>query len=391
MKGLRWAFVGLCAAALLTGCKGFWQPLSTTGTSTTGTASGVFYVLNQAGAAIDEYSYTSGSTTATSVSGSPYSLGVSPLAMAIAPGGGFLYVSTTAGIFAYSIGTGGALTLLNDNEAIDQQDLATTLAVDPTGAWLISSTSGVADVSAIPISSSTGLIDSTRLVQTANLAGGTAVQQLAISPLDSTNSYLFVAMSTAGTAVIPFTAANAAPFGATATTYKVKNTSGADNAIAVDPSNRLLYVGETVALTGTQTGGLRVYSIGANSALTEISGSPFATGGTGPSSILATADYVYVANRVVSGSAAGNIAGYPVTSSGTTYGLGTLIATVAAGTDTVGLAEDSTDTYVLAINSSGNPDVNAYTFDSTTAGKLDSYATFNISGTSVSPVAIAAP
>lgn len=393
MKGWKWALAGLAGAALLAGCKGFWDALpSTGGGGGGGNASGVFYVLDQAGAAIDAYSFASGSTTATVVTGSPFSLGASPLAMAITPGGGFLYVSSTAGIYAYSIGSGGALTLLNNNSAFDPKDLATTLVVDPTGAWLIGATSGVAVAYAIPLDTTTGLLDSTREEKTADLSGGTAIQQLAISPSGSTNSYLFVAMGTAGTDVLSFTAANASPFGSTATTYKVKNTDGADNAIAVDPSNRLLYVGETAAVTGTQTGGLRAYSIGANSALTEISGSPFATGGTGPSSILATTSYVYVANRAVSGSSTGNITGFPVTSSGTTYGLGTLINTIAAGTNTLGLAEDSSNTYLLAVNSNGSPGVSAYNFDATTAGKLDSYTTITISDTSVSatPVAIIA-
>lgn len=391
MKFLRWALAGLAAAALLGGCKGFWDALPSGGGG--GNASGVFYVLDQGDAAIDAYSFTSGSTTANVVTGSPFSIGVSPLAMAIAPGGGFLYVSTTGGIFVFSIGSTGTLTLLNNSAAIDQQDLATTMVVDPTGAWLIGATSGVASTYAIPIDASTGLLDSTRQEKTADLAGGTNIKQLAISPSNSTNSYLFVAMGTAGTDVLSFTAANVSPFGATATTYKVKNASGSDNAVAVDPSNRLLYVGESAAFTtGTQTGGLRAYSIGASNALTEVTGSPFATAGTGPSSILATATYVYVANRAVAGNGnGGNITAYPVTSSGASYSLGTLINTVAAGTSTLGLAEDSTSTYVLAVNSTGSPGVNAYTFDTTTAGQLDSYASITITGNSVTPIAIAAP
>ena len=42
---------------------------------------------------------------------------------------------------------------------------------------------------------------------------------------------------------------------------KLINTAGAANAVAVDPSNLLLYVGETVALSGTQTGGYRMQEI----------------------------------------------------------------------------------------------------------------------------------
>ena len=133
-------------------------------------------------------------------------------------------------------------------------------------------------------------------------------------------------------------------------------------------------MGETVALSATQSGGLRVFTVGNNS-IKEITGSPYPTGGTGPSAIVATTDFVYVANRAVSGSSTGNITGYPVTSSGGVYSLGTLINTIAAGNNTVGLAEDSTGTYLLAVNSSGSPDLNTYTFDTTTVGKLVAGAT----------------
>jgi hypothetical protein len=96
---------------------------------------------------------------------------------------------------------------------------------------------------------------------------------------------------------------------------------------------------------------------------------------------------VYIANRAVSGSGTGNIAVYPVNTSAGVYSLGTLVGTVNAGNVTVGLAEDSTKTYVLAVNSSGGPDLNTYTFDTTTTGKLDTGATVS---NSLAPTAIIA-
>jgi hypothetical protein len=188
---------------------------------------------------------------------------------------------------------------------------------------------------------------------------------------------------------VAFDATNTQPFGATATTFKPKNTTGGDTTVAVDVSRPLLYVGETVAVTGTQTGGLRVFTIGANSALTEITGSPYASTGIGPSAILPTTNYVYVANKSVSGSNTGNITGFAITTTGTVYSL-TAVSTIATGISTIGLAEDSTGTYVLAVNSSGTPDLNAFTFDTTTAGKLDSYATSATGSDPTQAIAIAA-
>lgn len=361
------AGLALAGAFLVAGCDNFWDK-PTSGGGGNGTASGVFYVLNQQTSQIAGFTFAAGATSPTAVSGSPYSLGAVPQSLALSPSGSYLYVGTLAGIYAYGVGNGGALTLLNGNQAIDSADFGTSMAVDSTGSWLLVVTSGVGVLTAVPISSSTGILDSTRTVQTANLPATTA-QQVAVSPSGAANTYVFVALGTGGTSVLTFAPSATNPF-SKVTTYQVKNTGGADNAIAVDPSNRLLYVGETLASSAPQTGGLRAFTIGANSTLTEVTGSPYPTGGTGPSSILPTANYVYVANRAVSGSNNGNIRGYPIATVGTSYSLGALINTVSAGQLTMDIAVDSTKTYLLAVNAQGSPDLSTFTFDATTGGKL---------------------
>lgn len=379
MKGLRGVLAAtslLAVTGLLSGCKGFWNPPTGGGGGGGGSASGVFYVMNTAKSQVAGFAFTSGSTTPKAITNGSATLGAQPLAIAMAPGGGFLYVSTGGGIFAYSIGSGGVLTLLNNNQALSA-DLPTAMAVDGSGTWLVESIGGSAVLNAIPISSSTGILDSARTVQTVSLPNS-ILTGIAASPASSASPYVFVAMGAGGTAVIPFTSGSTSnPFGTVGVINALHNKTGGATAVAVDPTNRLLYVAETTAFTsGTQTGGLRVFTIGASSKMTEVSGSPYQSGGTGPSAILPTADgsFVYVANTAVSGITTGNITGYPVTSSGGTYSLGTLINTIAAGTDTAGLAEDSTGTYVLAVNS-GGPDLSVYTFDTTTSGKLDAAAT----------------
>jgi DNA-binding beta-propeller fold protein YncE len=162
--------------------------------------------------------------------------------------------------------------------------------------------------------------------------------------------------------------------------------SGGDNAVAVDPTNRLVYVGESDALpSATQTAGLRVRSITATD-VPEITGSPYPIQGTGPTSILPTADgnYVYVANRSVSGISTGNIAGFSVTSTALTS-LGAAVAAGPAGQ--IGLAEDSTASYVLAVDSAGDPDLQVYTLSS---GTLTSLLTAATGTGNVDPIAIAA-
>jgi 6-phosphogluconolactonase (cycloisomerase 2 family) len=387
MNGARWASIALGLAVPLTGCNGFWDKPASGGGGGGGNASGVFYVLNQTSQKVVGFAFSSGSTTPSAVANGSAALGALPYSMAIAPGGGFLYVSTGGGVFVYSISSTGALALLNTSQAISQ-DLPTAMAVDGSGTWLIESIGGSGILHAIPVSASTGILDSTRTVQTASLPN-TFLNGIASSPANSTNPYIFVAMGTGGTEVIPFTATSTGnPFG-TVSNIKVLKTNGGATAVAVDPSNRLLYVGETVAVTGAQTGGLRVFTINATN-INEVTGSPYASGGTGPSAIVPLANYVYVANTTVSGATAGSVTGFPIVSTGGVLSLGASINTIAAGVNTIGLAQENSGTYLLAVNAGGNPDLNAYTYDTTTPGKLIAGATGSTGTDPVRPIAIVA-
>ena len=177
---------------------------------------------------------------------------------------------------------------------------------------------------------------------------------------------------------------------AAATTLPVVATSGSALAVAVDPGTtpRLFYVGETLG-SGGNTGGLRVfnYSSLGTSALTQVSGSPFASGGLSPNYILpdASGDYVYVANGA-GPSTAGNITGFTITASGTTYSVASTTST-AAGVLPLAMAEDSTGTFVFEVGSSGSPYFDAYTFDTTTAGQLESEVVSNTAASSIAIVA----
>jgi 6-phosphogluconolactonase len=365
MRSGKWVAV-LAAASLLAGCKDFWKAPSSSGSGGgSGLSSGVFYVANQATDQVAALTISSG--TLAKLTGSPYTLTSAPLAIAVSPKGGFLYVGTEQGIFVYTIGSNGGLTVGNSGGVIST-DLATTMQVDSTGTWLVESGPALGQLMAISINSTTGLPASS-VEQTALLPAVT-VRQLAISP---DNTHIFVTLGSAGTEELTFNAGSGTPFGSEKN-FAVKNSAGAAIAIAVDPNNRLVYVGETAATSGSNSGGVRVFNY---STMAEISGSPFASGGIGPYAILplSSGSYVYVANRTVSGSSTGNIAGFSVTTSGTTTSLTALSTTALAGVNPVGLSEESQGNYLLAVNSGGNPDLSAFTYDSTTAGKLDSAVT----------------
>jgi 6-phosphogluconolactonase (cycloisomerase 2 family) len=364
----RWARLALAVPLFLTSCKGFWNaPASSSGSGSTTATSGNFYVLNAEKNQVAGYYVNAGNLTA--LAGSPYTVPTTPLAITVAPNNNFLYVSTADGIYVYTIASTGQLTLGNASGAITS-DQAISMQVAPNSDWLVEIASGAPYVYAIPINSSTGVITS-KTEQFAVLPAS-SVQQVAISP-DET--YVFVAMGAAGTATIPFNAANANPLGAV-NRISLVNSAGAALSVAVDPlvsgqsGPRLFYVGETVATAGSNSGGLRVFDF---STLKEISGSPFATQGLAPYSILpiSTGSYVYVVNRQVNGSSTGVIAGFTIAPSSSTYTLTALGSTFTVGTNPVALAEDNTGDFVFAVDYGGSPDLKGFTFDSTKAGYLD--------------------
>lgn len=377
-KAVKWRIqtgaVFLIAASLLTGCSGFWDlPTSSSSTSTTSTtlSSGAFYVLNQTTMQIAAYTIASG--TLTSVSASPYSLSPStPYSIAIAPGGGYLFVGTVSGIYAYAISSGGGLTLANAGSAVSS-DIPNAMQVAQNGSngfWLIDAfinTVGQVQLDATPLNSSGTYVTGAIVPSVAFTITNASVKQMALSP-DGNN--LFVALGSAGTIVIPFTANSSSPLGSTARTIPVANTGGSALSVAVDPTNRLFYIGETLANSSATSGGLRVFNYSSLSGTpTQVSGSPIASGGLSPSAILpeASGNYVYVANGQGT-TGAGNIAWFPITASGSTYSIAAG-SSIAAGVFPVGLAEDSTKNFLLAVSSggstlSGDPDLEAFTMSS---------------------------
>jgi len=355
---------------------------STTGncSSASGT-SGVFYVLNQETNQVVAKKIASGALTTISSVTLPTA---HPNAIAVAPNGNFLYVSTSGGIYLYTIESNGAIQLGNGGSVISQ-DLANTMQVDSTNSWLVDAVSGSTQLAAIAINSSTGVLASTSESEqyfTGGLHASTPVQ-LAISPSSCTNCYVFVALGDGGIEAIHFYSGNTNPFGSAVLQGRLN--SGGDNAIAVDPSNRLLYVGEADALpSATQSGGLRVFTI-SSSGITELGGSPYSSGGTGPITIVPTSDgsYVYVGNQSVSGKSTDNIASFSVTTTALTS-----ISTATTGpTGPLAMAADSTGDYLMAVDFEGSPDLQIYTMS---AGTLSSAFTSTTGTDPVQAVAIAA-
>jgi 6-phosphogluconolactonase (cycloisomerase 2 family) len=357
----------LAVLPLLAGCSGFWDaPVSSTTTTTTTTlGSGYFFVLDVATSHVISYNIVSGVLTLVN----SYVVPSAPIAITVAPNNPFLYVSTTNGIYVYTI-SGGTLTLSNSQAPISA-DPATAMAVDSTDTWLLES-SGLGSLNAIPIVATTGLPNTSAAACTNKSTvcsvalTGTAINQIAFAP---NNNYLFVAAGTSGSAAYSFAAGNANPFGSVTTIGLANASTGSALTVAVDPSSRLLYIGEAQALSSG--GGLRAFTFAAGPTLTEIPGSPYASGGTGPHAILpkASGDAVYVANW--NGTGSGNVAGFAIAVNGTSYSLTRLSSTATTGVQPMSIAEDSDQNFVLVENFGGSPNLDAYFFDKTTSTQLD--------------------
>jgi len=345
------AAVALGVAIFLTGCSGFFTAITSNPTGTGST--NYVYITNVSstgtGGTLTAYSQTSGVLTA--LSGSPYALTATPTSLVVSPNNSFLYLGTNTGIFLYTIGTDGTLTLGNSSTVIylnQNNPTVQSMAVDSTNTWLIIANKGSSELDALPIDATTGIPASNTPVPLT--LGSATPQQVTIAPA---NNNVFVAMAGNGVEAVSFTATSSNPWGKSLVTVPVHKTNGSDNSVAVDTTSAYLFVGEAT------TNQLRVLTIANLNTETD-----YATG-AGPSAILPdkTGAYVYVAN-----STDGNITGYTLSAGALTV---LADAPFSSSASPIGLAEDSTKTYVFSVGSGKTPNLWMYSFDATTVGDLD--------------------
>jgi DNA-binding beta-propeller fold protein YncE len=157
-----------------------------------------------------------------------------------------------------------------------------------------------------------------------------------------------------------------------------KSAQGAAVGVTTNPTSTYAFVTETAISA------VRVLSIGTNGALTEVAGSPFATG-AGPSGVLVNADgsYVYVTN-----STDDTISGFVLAANGSLTSISG--SPFSTGTTPVDIAEDSTGTYVGVVCNGGGQDLEVYSFDATTGGALDAAANATTGTDPTLPIAIVA-
>jgi 6-phosphogluconolactonase (cycloisomerase 2 family) len=363
------------------GCAGFFvYPGTTTGgTGTTGTGDYV-YVANATTQNVAAFEVGTG--TLTPISGSPFALGYVPTAAVVNPADSVLFVASNSGIYNYSIASTGVLTSLNSGVTTGLEDVV-SMAVSPDGQWLFA-LDGVAAANVLTVYefqiSSTGALS-------ADTAGGatytgtytiTAPASPIAAPVPyaltvasvSSGEFVFVALGTGGTLVIPFNTSTGVQSATAPLQYAPPTGSNyySNDALAVNSSTSVLYVATSNA--SSSAGLITAYTIGSNG--TNGTLTFLASGATAnfPTSVVlnSAGTDIYVANTT-----SDSISGFSTTVSG-----GTLPALTNSpypfGYAPTGLAVDRSGDYLLAISNTGNPDLTIYSYDATTAGKLDEAA-----------------
>jgi DNA-binding beta-propeller fold protein YncE len=366
---------GFAALLVLAGCGQFFPPLGSSGGGGGTTSSGDYlYVANLGTDPLSVAGFSLATTGAlTGLSGSPWSVELEPTALAVTPNDSYLYVGSAAGgIYVYTIGSNGAVTIANDGSPVATGVAPSVLRVDPTGNYLIGADALVGNVYVFQIGSGGALTAISSSLVTLNAS--VPANDLEITP---GGGLVFVSCGTAGIYTMTFDTST----GALAQVRGVlspRQNGDAVYGMAVTPSGGFLLAAET------GIGAVRVFTIGSGGALNEVTGSPVTTG-TGPFGVLvdSTGSYAYVTNRTsatVSAFLISNTGALtPIT--GSPFSTGTLPEL---------MVEDKTDTYIALICAGGGPDLQVFKFDATTVGALDSVATAKTGTDPTEATAIAA-
>jgi len=368
----RWWNLSLGVVALMSftvalgGCNGFFVcegkascPTTVTETVTTDLA----YVSNSTSGAsyLNIYNLTNG--TLAQISGSPFSLGYEPVAMAMAPSNGYLYVatlpgSTNPGVYGYSISSTGTLTALSSTALAT--DSVASMAISPDGNWLYTVSTTGQTMEQYSVNTSTGALSPNVGFNLSGSAGcalntsgiSAAVNQCMVK-VSPTGDFVAVALGGSGVYTFSYSSANGITNAQAVGSIGTGSATVGYYSLTID-SNHYLYIGST----GT-TNSLIVYSVstsgvpGSSAVATET-----LSNGENPRSLVVTsgASYFYSGNLT--------------TSTISTYAIGTNEALSAVGSEIVApssvsaIGIDNSGKYLVAAGLSGSNGVQLYSIGS---------------------------
>ncbi|MGB7197568.1 MAG: beta-propeller fold lactonase family protein [Acidobacteriaceae bacterium] len=223
----------------------------------------------------------------------------SPTAIAGTPNRSLLYVATSDGaVYLDTIGSNGNLQAGNGGNPVANVTQPTWMSMDRSGKWLFIASSAAGGVQEFQIDAASGALRP--VSQSPALDSGNPTE-VYLSP---DNQKLFVALGMGGVDAFPFDVAT----GAVGTRQHIAplHANSADNVLTSDNASRDLYVSEANT-------GIRAFSLGDGATLQEISGSPFGSPQSVPTSMVMQASN---GDLVAANSAANTITQYSIDSDG---------------------------------------------------------------------------
>jgi 6-phosphogluconolactonase len=359
--------LALVSAGTLSGCGGFWQPITSTTTTNTGT--GDFVYVGKAGSStLAGYVIgTGGSLTAIAAT---LTLAGPPTSLVISPNNEFLYAGTASGIYGYSISSTGTLTTLNSGTALASFSVG-PMAISPDGNWLVAMPSSyvVGPGYLYPLSSTTGLIGNGSALSIPS--GGTS-EAVQFAPTEATATVSTIAASFGSAGVVTYTFGTNTVTGGAASYVQTLPVStivanASDNGLIWNSAGTAIYF-----VSGGADQTLYTYPV---TSTTGVIGSVAGSVPTGVNPTALSFDqsgaYIYVTNTGITTVTAGTtISGYTVATSGSTTTFSPLSTSPFSAVGSAPEAIINAGDYILAVNEVGPPDLLLYTVDTTTAGRL---------------------
>ena len=374
------AAVPLLLLAVLTGCSGFFVYPGTSSSSSSGSGD-YAYASNSASGSnyINGYSLSGGSLVATT--GSPYSLGFIPSAMVVTTNNSYLYIASSGSageIYGYSIGSGGALTLLNSSLGLEAEN-SVALDVSPDGQWLFSLNADGLTLEEYKINTSTGILTAEGNYPITGIAGGVVTPtSLRIAP---SGNYIAAALGTGGADIFAFTTSTGIASSSAAVLAPLSTANGFYSA-DIDSSNNLYLSG---------TSGLVVYTVvaGSGSATATLASSTtgYTLGSGNLSTTINTANKYVFAGSENSSTSSGTIYSYAIGTGGALNILNGGVGLEAENSAALAVSPDGQ--WLFSLNSDGIT-MEEYQINTTT-GVLTSEGNYPITATAggiVTPTAL---
>jgi 6-phosphogluconolactonase (cycloisomerase 2 family) len=318
------------------------------------------YVANNVDSNISGYTIDPETGVLTDVPGSPFTTGVQPTSIAVDPSGKFAYTANfnDNDVSEYTINAlSGALTPVSGSPVLAQTH-PFSVTVDPSGRFAYVANSFSSSISGYSINPSTGSLTA---LSGSPYTTGLNTQPFSVA-IDPSGRFLCAAIENTNQVEsfsIDPTSGKLAAIGSLPTGMSPE-------LVVVDPSGRFVYVAD-------EDGHVSAYTISTAGSLTQITGSPFLAGHRTVSvAVDPSGRFLYAANNGNGAVASFNVSAYTIdqNSGALTEIIGSPFATGAASRS---VTVDPSGNFVYVANT-GTNDVSAFTIDQTFGVLTENFA-----------------